>query len=104
MEVRIMEGEARCRLLFTNHKKNALCIRQVSMSNTCRVIAVREGYEEVEGAVEEAYSKTTYSDPMTLTEARRYIEAHTEMLGRDITECVGLRFRDVDFADVIRTA
>ncbi|MDP3771689.1 MAG: hypothetical protein Q8R16_05295 [bacterium] len=38
----------------------------------------------------------TYTDPLTLDAARRYIAEHTVMLGAQIHDCVGIVLEDAE--------
>jgi len=91
-------AKSKYKLLFHSHHMRALSI--LMQGTSCRVIAVPEYYKEPDG---ELYNLVTYSEPMTLSEAKEYIATHPEMLGKDIEECKGLHIRDIDFGEPINT-
>ena len=82
------------RLQYFTRFHDALAISWVKSNGDCNVRALKES-TNVDEHNKSHFQTQTYSEPMTLAEARDYIFENAEMLGILVHDCVGLQLEDL---------
>jgi len=98
------------KLQYWDHANTVLSIgwatnEEEYVAGDCVVRAIKET-ADVDQHNKKHFQHQNYTEPMTLSEARRYIAQNKEMLGSLIHDCVGLTLEDtleeVEFRRPIR--